>query len=103
MTRCRFTAPMWQWRAVNGVIWHLITMDADTAAALSAQALMQRLETGRRRGFGALRVRVRIGTSDWQTSAFRTRETGWMIPVKAEVRRAEALVPDALVDVELEF
>jgi hypothetical protein len=35
------------------------------STALSAHALMQRLELGRRRGFGAIKVRIRIGESQW--------------------------------------
>lgn len=44
---------------------------------------------------------MRIGTSEWLTSAFPIRETGWSIPVSAKVRKAQALVAGERVDVTL--
>lgn len=57
---------------------------------MTATALMRRLE-GMARGFGSLKVTATIGDSSWQTSVFPSRETGWMLPVKAAIRKAEGL------------
>jgi hypothetical protein len=54
------------------------------------------------RGFGSLKVRVTIGDSHFATSVFPSKETGWMLPVKAAVRKAEGLGEGELVEVVLE-
>jgi hypothetical protein len=68
---------------------------------LSATALMRRLE-GMARGFGSLKVTARIGETSWQTSVFPSREAGWMLPVKAAVRKAEGIVEGDEVALTLE-
>lgn len=55
------------------------------------------------RGFGSLRVTATIGTTSWQTSVFPARETGWMLPVKAAVRKAEDLAEGDEVSLSLEL
>ena len=54
---------------------------------------MRRLENGRRRGWGAMKVHVTIGATVWDTSIFPDKGSGgWLLPVKAAVRKAEGLV-----------
>jgi hypothetical protein len=44
------------------------------------------LET-RRSGFGSVRVAVHLGTSEWQTSIFPSKEHGtYLLPVKKSIR-----------------
>ena len=46
-----------------------------------------------RKGFGSARVEVVIGGTRWKTSVFPHKESGgWILPVKAAVRKAEELV-----------
>lgn len=98
---CR--AAMWRWTSQTSAgSWHFLTIDGEAAEALSATALMRRLE-GQGRGFGSLRVTARIGASRWQTSVFPSREAGWMLPVKAAVRKAEGLAEGDEVELALEF
>lgn len=86
------TVSLWRWRGgAQGGDWHFVSIDGAGGEALSAHALAERLETGRRRGFGSVRVRVTVGASTWDTSAFPMQGRGWSIPVKAAVRRAEGL------------
>lgn len=54
------------------------------------------------RGFGSLRVRVRIGSSEWATSIFPGRD-GYAVPLKKEVRLAEGLEEGGVALVELEI
>ncbi|EGD59101.1 hypothetical protein Y88_1163 [Novosphingobium nitrogenifigens DSM 19370] len=98
-----FTTPLWRWQNESQGSWHFITVPSPVDEALSAHALMQRLELGRRRGFGAIKVRIQIGESQWDTSAFPLRDTGWAIPVSAKIRKAEALSEGDMVDVTLGF
>ena len=55
------------------------------------------------RGFGAVRVRARIGGSEWTTSMFpSTQRGGYILPLKKAVRDAEGLTEDSVPWVRLE-
>lgn len=55
-------------------------------------------------GFGSLRVKVTIGGTSWQTSIFTdTKARSYMLPLKAEVRKAEGIEAGSSVAVELEI
>ena len=100
--RITHTAQLWRWTGGDNGSWHFLTISGDAGEALTATALMRRLE-GMARGFGSLRVTATIGESTWQTSVFPSRETGWMLPVKAAVRKAEGLVEGDEVALLLEI
>lgn len=96
------TGPLWRWTGTgNAGAWHFVTIDGAAGEALSATALMRRLERTLG-GFGSLKVIARIGDSTFRTSVFPSRERGWLLPVKASVRRAEDLAPGDAVAVVLE-
>lgn len=101
METIRHSAPLWRWTADNGVSWFFLTIDGEAGEALSATALMRRLERGTAKGFGSMKVEVTIGDSRWQTSLFPRKEGGWLLPVKATIRRAEALDAGDVVDCAL--
>ncbi len=44
-----------------------------------------------RRGFGSVRVEARIGDVTWRTSVFPQSTGGYLLPIKAEVRKRAAL------------
>ena len=97
------TGPLWRWTTPAApAAWHFITIDGAAGEALSGTALMRKLE-GMSRGWGSLKVAASIGDSRWSTSVFPAKDTGWLLPVKASVRKAEGLVEGALVEVKLEF
>jgi len=99
----RLTIPLWRWSGPSAANWYFLTIDGGVGEALSATALMDRLEHGKKHGWGSVRLRIRIGASEWQTSAFPSKEQGWIVPVKAAVRRAEGLTEGDAVTVELQF
>ena len=98
------TGPLWRWSSPSApAAWHFVTIDGAAGEALSATALMRRLE-GMSRGFGSLKVSVTIGISTFQTSVFPSKEQqGWLLPVKASVRKAEGLGEGDVVKLALEF
>lgn len=96
-------APLWRWTGGNGGAWFFITIDGAAGEALSATALMRRLEEGRRRGWGALPVTVTVGASIWKTSAFPSQDEGWILPIKAAVRRAEGLQEGSDIPLRIAF
>ncbi|MBA3942846.1 MAG: DUF1905 domain-containing protein [Sphingopyxis sp.] len=92
MERFEVITPLWRWQSATApAAWFFVTIAGDAAdgirlAAMSGQWL------DKRGGFGSARVEARIGDTVWKTSVFPHRESGgWLLPVKAAVRRAEGL------------
>lgn len=80
-----------------------VALTGEAAEAVSTHELARRLELGKRRGFGSVKVTARIGGSEWQTSLFPQKTGGWFLPVKKPVRLAEGLDYGETVEVELEL
>ena len=97
----RFTASLLAWRTEHYGDMRYVLIDGAAAEALSAHELMRRLENGKRRGFGSVKVDAVIGDSRWPTSVFPPREGGWFLPVKKAICRAEGLETGDLVTVRL--
>jgi hypothetical protein len=96
------TGPLWRWTSSSGIgTWHFLTIDGAAGEALSGTALMRRLEKSIG-GFGSLKVSARIGDSAFKTSLFPSKELGWLLPVKAAVRKAEGVSEGDVVEVVLE-
>ena len=95
------TAPLWRWTGGKAA-WFFVTIGGEDAEALAATALMRRLE-GQGRAFGSIRVRATIGDSRFDTSVFPQKDEGYILPVKASVRRAEGLAEGDEVTVTLAF
>lgn len=98
------TCQLWRWSGgAHGGDWFFVTLDGTVGEALSATALMHRLETGRRPGWGSVKVTVQVGDTEWRTSAFPSKAQGWMVPIKAAVRKAEELIEGEAFDLTLKF
>ena len=104
MTTIRFAAPLQSVLIEEGYAPMGFLRLTDAAAeAIAAHALERRLESGRRRGFGSVRVTVTLGDSRWQTSLFPNKDGSWFLPIKKPVRVAEGLVDGDDVAVELQL
>jgi hypothetical protein len=97
-----FAGPLWLWRgkAKDGTptktAWHFLTIDGAVADAIRAAA------PGRSAAWGSVYVTVTIGITTWQTSVFPSKDVaGYLLPVKASVRKAERLAEGDTVTVEL--
>jgi hypothetical protein len=101
----RFTAPLQTAFIEEGYDpAYFVHLTAGTARKITAHELARRLELGKRRGFGSVKVAVRIGGSTWKTSLFpRKGGDRWFLPVKKPVRIAEGLAEGDKVEVELEL
>lgn len=95
------TGPLWRWTGSTNGTWHFLTIDGAAGEALSATALMRRLERSIG-GFGSLKVTARIGGSTFKTSVFPSKSQGWLLPVKAAVRKAEGVGEGDVVEAVLE-
>jgi hypothetical protein len=90
-----FRATLWRWSA-NGS-WVFLTVPPDASDEIDEH------RGATATGFGAIKVKVRIGTSAWCTSIFpSTAHGGYVLPVKKAVRSAEGLEVDDEVAVVLD-
>ena len=74
------TAPLWLWSGAGGS-WHFLTVPEEQSPEIRAEAFAGP------RGFGSVRVEARIDEVTWRTSVFPQKSGGYILPVKAEVRR----------------
>ena len=101
------TGTVWRWsNGVNPASWHFLTIDGEAGETIAAFEAMRRLELGpnggRRFGFGSVKVTARIGKSSWNTSVFPSKsEDGYLLPLKAAIRKAEGIVEGSQVSVSL--
>ena len=98
-----FIAPLLVWRTEQYGDIGYVRITGEAAEAITAHELLRRLELGRRRGFGSVKVDAVIGASRWSTSVFPQREGGWFLPVKKAICRAEGLEAEDEVSVRLEL
>lgn len=85
------------WAAEKGS-WHFFPVQDEAAAEIRLQSM------GMRGGFGSVRVLARIGDVEWRTSLFPDSRTGgYILPLKAEVRRKAGVVAGRELRVELEL
>ena len=90
------TAPLWLWTSDNGS-WHFITLPEDRCGQIRAQAFAGP------RGFGSVRVEASIHDVSWRTSVFPQKSGGYILPVKADVRRKAGIAAGDDVTVSLEL
>lgn len=91
------TAPLWIWRGEAAGRWHFITIPEEQSNEIRGQAL------GAPRGFGSVRVEASIGDVNWRTSVFPLKAGGYLLPIKAEVRRKAKLSAGDEAKVTLEL
>ena len=97
-----FTGPMWLWRGKTSdgsptkTAWHFVTIDGAVAEALREVA------PGRSAAWGSVYVTAMIGSTEWRTSVFPSKDAGgFLLPIKASVRKAEAIAEGDVVTVQL--
>lgn len=91
-----FNAELWIWDARRDDSWTFVSVPEDVSEDI------RELATGPRRGFGSVRVQATIGGSQWRTSIF-PGSTGYVMPVKAKVRKAEGLAEGDTTSVTIEL
>ena len=92
----RVTATLWRWSGEGGS-WHFLTIPEDLSGEFRAQSLL------RRGAFGSVRVEARTGGVMWRTSVFPQKSGGFILPVKADVRRRADIAVGDNVDLTLEI
>ena len=100
----RFAAPLIHWEFGDFAGLGYVLLPADAVQAVEGYELMRRLELGKRRGFGSVKVDVSLGDSRWSTSTFPLKDkAGWFLPIKKSVQRAEGLDEGDVLEIELEL
>jgi hypothetical protein len=88
------TATLWLWTGEGGS-WHFITVPEDNADEFRAESL------ARRGGLGSVKVEATINGVTWRTSVFPHKSGGYILPVKAKVRREAGISAGDTVTVRL--
>jgi hypothetical protein len=92
-----FIAEVWQWDARKSDGWFFVSLPPDLADDIDAE------HGHRAKGFGSLRVEVRIGTTTWHTSIFPdTKRKTYVLPLKKSVRTSERIQAGAKAEVTLQ-
>lgn len=99
----RFAAPLIHWELGDFAGLGYVSITGEAEEAIRGHELMRRLELGKRRGFGSVKVNVSLGDSRWSTSVFPQKEGGWFLPIKKAIQRAEGLEEGDLLQIELEL
>ncbi len=88
---------VWRWAPdASNAGWFFVTVDGQVAAQIRFAA------PGCTSRFGSIRVQATIGKTSWRTSLFPHRaSSGFLLPLKAEVRRREKIEEDQDVVVAL--
>ena len=90
------TAPLWLWSGESGS-WHFVTVPEEEAVAIRAHGLLHR------GGLGSVKVEATIKGVTWRTWVFPQKTGGYILPVKAEVRRRAAIAAGDEVTLTLEL
>lgn len=93
--RIETTGPLVKWSG-DKASWFFILLSGDVVGEIHYAAM------GRTGGFGSVKVRATIGDTTWETSLFPSKQSGgFVLPVKAAVRKAEALAEGDKVSLSL--
>ena len=91
------TSLLWIWKGEAAGRWYFITVPEEQSDEIRAHAF------GNPRGFGSVKVEARIDEVVWRTSVFPLNSGGYLLPVKAEVRRKAEIAAGDEVTVILEL
>ena len=87
-----FTGELWFWKGPSP--WHFVSVPEDEGVELEAAAMLVTY------GWGMIPVTATIGDTAWTTSLF-PKDGSYVVPVKADVRRAERIDAGDTVTVRL--
>lgn len=95
----RVSGAVWLWQGSDGApakgSWYFLTIDGETATAIRAAATNAA-------AWGSVHVEATIGRTTWRTSLFPSKaHGGWLLPLKAAVRKAERIAEGSAVDAVL--
>lgn len=90
-----FDGDVFRWDAREDAAWFFTSVPAELSEEIREIPRPYR-------GFGSVRVRARVGASEWTTSIFPSSDGTHVLPLKKAIRDAEALVEGGPVRVRLD-
>ena len=84
------TIPLTRWAGDRGT-YHLVVLTGESAEHIAMHARLHRLEFGRQRGFGSVKVVARIGDTEWKSSVFPQRASNDAVAQKSTRSISEAV------------
>jgi len=89
-----FTSPPWQHSSPGG--WHFISLPKKLAKEIRSTLKSEE------EGWGRLRAMAKIGNSEWKTAIwFDTKMGTYLLPLKAAIRKKEAITSGQRILVEI--
>jgi hypothetical protein len=83
------------WIYPGKAAWYFVTLPEDIAAEI-------KFFTGKKIGFGTIRVFARIGNTSWKTSIFPdSKSNSYLLPIKADVRKKENTIGNRKATVKI--
>jgi hypothetical protein len=92
-----FTSLLWIWRGEQAGRWYFVTVPDEQSGEIKAHGFENP------RGFNSVKVEATIGGVTWRTSVFPLNSGGYILPVKAEVRKKADLGAGDEVRVSLDL
>lgn len=89
----QISGTLFKW--VGPAPWYFVAVPAEQCDFLKAASPLVTY------GWGMIPVTVRIGATRWKTSLW-PKDDGYLVPIKASVRKVERLEEDARVTLHLE-
>jgi hypothetical protein len=91
------TSLLWIWKGSDAAgRWYFVTVPEEQSDEIRAEAF------GNPRGFGSEKVEACIGDVIWRTSVFPLNRGGYLLPIKAEVRRKAGLAAGDEITITLD-
>ncbi len=92
-----FTSLLWVWRSDAAGTWYFVTVPEEQSAEIRAAAFESP------RGFRSVQVEATVNGVTWRTSVFPLNKGGYVLPVKAMVRRDAGIAAGDAVTVSLDL
>ncbi len=88
----KFEAKPWRYNGPNG--WYFISLPIDFSKEIRQNFKSEE------EGWGRLKATAKIGETEWKTAIwFETKSNTYLLPLKAEVRKNEAIELGVGIDV----
>jgi hypothetical protein len=71
------------WRYPGPAGWYFVTLEAGLAKHI------RELENKQKVGWGYVKAKVTLGKSTWETTLFPSKEYGYLVAIKAAIRKKE--------------
>ena len=81
---------IWIWSFDGASAWHFVTVPPEISLKIKKADFEKNGKL--KRGFGSIKVKVKIGKTSFETSIFpNKKDQTYLLPIKKEVRRNEGL------------